>query len=62
MLETPVQCPTMPCFGGEDLKTLLVTTSRQGRSAAELAMFPQSGCLFAIRVEVAGLPVNFFQV
>jgi sugar lactone lactonase YvrE len=40
----------------------LVTTSRQGRSAAELAMFPQSGCLFAIRVEVAGLPVNFFQV
>jgi sugar lactone lactonase YvrE len=62
VLETPVQCPTMPCFGGEDLKTLLVTTSRQGRSAAELAMFPQSGCLFAIRVEVAGLPVNFFQV
>lgn len=61
VLETPVQCPTMPCFGGEDLKTLFVTTSRQGRSAAELAMFPQSGCLFAIRVEVAGLPVNFFQ-
>ena len=62
VVETPVQCPTMPCFGGEDLKTLFVTSSRQGRSAQELAMFPQSGCLFAMRVDVAGLPVNFFQV
>jgi sugar lactone lactonase YvrE len=62
VVETPVQCPTMPCFGGDDLKTLFVTSARQGRSAAELAMFPQSGCLFALRVDVAGLPVNFFQV
>jgi len=61
VIETPVPCPTMPCFGGEDLKTLFVTSSRQGRSAAELALYPQAGCIFATRVEVAGLPVNFFQ-
>jgi sugar lactone lactonase YvrE len=57
---TPAQCPTMPCLGGEDLKTLYITTARHGRSAAELAAFPQSGCVFSMRVDVPGLPVNFF--
>jgi sugar lactone lactonase YvrE len=57
---TPAQCPTMPCFGGEDLKTLYLTTARHGRSAAELALFPQSGAVFTKRVDVPGLPVNFF--
>lgn len=57
---TPAQCPTMPCFGGNDLKTLYVTTARHGRSAQELAVFPQSGCVFSMRVEVPGLPVNSF--
>ncbi|MFY8041590.1 MAG: SMP-30/gluconolactonase/LRE family protein [Rhodoferax sp.] len=60
-IPTPVQCPTMPCLGGEDFKTLYITTARHGRSAAELARFPQSGCVFSMRVEVPGLPVNFFQ-
>jgi sugar lactone lactonase YvrE len=50
----------MPCFGGPDLKTLFITTSRQGRSAQELAQFPGAGCVFAMRVEVAGLGVNRF--
>jgi sugar lactone lactonase YvrE len=58
--ETPAQCPTMPCFGGEDLKTLYITTARHGRSAAELAQFPRSGAVFFMRVDVAGLPVHFF--
>ncbi len=57
---TPVPCPTMPCFGGPDLKTLFITTSRQGRSAQELAQHPDAGCIFALLVEVAGLPVNVF--
>jgi len=56
----PVQCPTMPCFGGEDLKTLYLTSARHHRNAAELAAFPLSGRLLSMRVEVAGLPVNFF--
>ena len=60
-IQTPVQCPTMPCFGGEDLRTLFITTSAHGRSAAELAALPASGCVFAARVETPGLPVNFFK-
>lgn len=56
----PAQCPTMPCFGGEDFKTLYVTTARHGRSAAEQAAFPQSGCVFSARLDVPGLAVNFF--
>jgi sugar lactone lactonase YvrE len=59
-IPTPAQCPTMPCFGGEDLKTLYLTTARHGRSAQELQAFPLSGCVFSRRVETAGLPVNFF--
>ena len=58
--DTPAQCPTMPCFGGEDLKTLFITTARHGRSDAELAQFPRSGEVFFMRMEVAGLPVNYF--
>ena len=50
----------MPCFGGADLKTLFITTSRQGRSEAELAQYPGVGCVWAMRVEVAGGSVNGF--
>ena len=55
----PVACPTMPCFGGADLKTLYVTTAREGRPAAELVEQPYAGCVLAVEVEVAGLPANF---
>ena len=59
-IATPAQCPTMVCFGGEDLKTLYLTTASYKRTAAELSDFPQSGAVFSLRVEVPGLPVNFF--
>jgi len=55
----PVRCPTMPCFGGADLKTLYVTTARQNRPAAELLDQPWAGCVLAFDVDVPGLPVNF---
>ena len=57
-IATPAQCPTMVCFGGRDLRTLYLTTARQHRSPAELARFPDSGGVFALRVETPGLPVN----
>jgi sugar lactone lactonase YvrE len=56
---TPMLCPTMPCFGGDDLRTLFVT-SAGNRPAAELAQRPWSGRIMAMQVEVPGLPVNFF--
>ena len=55
----PARCPTMPCFGGPDLRTLFVTTARLGRPEAELAAQPLAGCVLALRVDVPGLPVNF---
>lgn len=60
-IPTPAQCPTMLCFGGDDLRTLYLTTARQKRPAHELETFPDSGCVFSLRVDVPGLPVNFFQ-
>lgn len=55
---TPVLCPTMPCFGGADGRTLYVTSARHGRGKDELDQLPLSGCVFAKRVGVAGLPVQ----
>jgi sugar lactone lactonase YvrE len=52
----PAMCPTMCAFGGDDLRTLYVTSARQMREADELARLPLSGGLFSMRVDVAGLP------
>lgn len=51
----PARCPTMCAFGGDDLRTLYVTTARAGRPEAELQQYPQSGGVFAMRVAVPGL-------
>lgn len=55
----PVRCPTMPCFGGPDLKTVYITTGRDKRPAEELAQQPWAGCVLSMRVDVPGLPANF---
>lgn len=60
-IATPVACPTMPCLGGVDGRTLFVTTARQGRPAYELERTPLAGCVLALRVEVPGLPVQAFE-
>jgi sugar lactone lactonase YvrE len=46
---------TCVAFGGEDLKSLVVTSARNGMSAAQLAQYPASGCVFLLRPGVAGL-------
>lgn len=60
-IPVPVQCPTMPCFGGDDLKTLFVTSGRKGRPAAEIEQRPASGTVISMRVDTPGLPVSFFE-
>jgi sugar lactone lactonase YvrE len=55
----PVRCPTMPCFGGPDLRTLYITTARENRPDDELAREPWAGCVLQLRVDVPGLPANF---
>lgn len=59
-IATPMMCPTMVCFGGDDLQTLYLTSARHGRPAAELQAMPLSGAVLSRRVDVPGLPVNFF--
>jgi sugar lactone lactonase YvrE len=50
----PALCPTMCAFGGPDMRTLFVTSARQGRDDAELARLPHSGGIFAMRVDTPG--------
>jgi sugar lactone lactonase YvrE len=44
----PVRCPTMVCFGGDDMKTLFITTTRENMDAEEVANIrspaPSSPC------------------
>jgi len=58
----PLPCsnPTMPCFGGPDLRTIYVTSLRHDLPPAVLAAKPLSGGIFAIEVEVPGVPVARF--
>lgn len=51
----PIRCPTMICFGGENLDTLFVTTSRNGRPAAELARQSDAGKVFVAKMDVRGV-------
>ena len=52
--------PTSVAFGDEGLKTLFITTARAGLSFPQLDARPLSGSLFAIRVDVPGMPPREF--
>jgi sugar lactone lactonase YvrE len=54
VVELPVRAPTMPCFGGESLRTLFVTSLRPDSAG------PKDGRLLALNVGVAGVPVGRF--
>ena len=56
VISMPVPSPTSWCFGGPELKTLYVTSASIGLSAAKLADAPQAGQVFAIELDVKGLP------
>jgi sugar lactone lactonase YvrE len=48
--------PTCCAFGGPELKTLFITSTSQHLDAAGRAREPLAGALFALDVDVAGLP------
>ncbi len=56
-IAVPIAAPTMPCFGGDDGKTLFVTglTRETGTTTSK-------GKLFSCRVEAEGTPVYRFVV
>lgn len=60
VVELPVTQVTACTFGGTDLGTLYVTTSRQGLDEAAAAAQPLAGSLFAVRPGVRGGPVAEF--
>jgi L-arabinonolactonase len=55
VIDVPVRKPSCCAFGGADLATLYITTSRQGESAEQLAAEPLAGSLFSVRPGVTGL-------
>ncbi|MBZ6077211.1 SMP-30/gluconolactonase/LRE family protein [Microvirga puerhi] len=59
-IRLPVPRPTSVAFGGDDLKTLFITTARIRLPSRALAEAPFSGGLFAMAAPAAGLPVSEF--
>jgi xylono-1,5-lactonase len=57
-LKMPVANCTKPAFGGQDLRTLYVTTAWKGLSNEQIAGQPLAGGLFAVRVDTPGVAVN----
>lgn len=55
-VDIPAPHVTSCCFGGNDLRTLFVTTARQGMDGAGLERFPSAGGLFAFEPGVVGTP------
>jgi sugar lactone lactonase YvrE len=60
-VKLPLRCPTMVAFGGDDLRTLYITSASHKRSPEELARYPLTGRVLALRVDVAGRPEPEYQ-
>lgn len=56
-VQLPIAAPTMPCFGGADMKTLYITSLRR-----QIGDISQPGTLLSMRVDVAGLRSGVFGV
>ena len=52
---------TKIAFGGDDLRTVYVTSSHKNLSPEQRAAYPRSGSLFRFRVDVPGLPQHLFR-
>ena len=60
-IDVPAPHVTSCCFGGENLKTLYITTARSGLSQQQHKDFPLSGGLFSIDLNIKGTPINYFK-
>jgi sugar lactone lactonase YvrE len=61
VVSLPVPKPIDCCFGGNDMRTLFITTSRLGLSERRLAEVPWSGGILSYNCPEPGLPVYSFQ-
>lgn len=55
-LKLPCSAVTKAAFGGDDLRTLYITTAHVALNAEERKQQPLAGGLFSARIEVPGLP------
>lgn len=53
-VRVPAPLVTSCCFGGEDLRTLYITTARVELNDAQRAAYPHSGGLFALKTKTSG--------
>ena len=51
----PVPNPTMPAFGGKDLRTVYVTSARRGEGTFNALLHPHDGAIFAFEAPAPGL-------
>lgn len=56
IVSVPARRATCAAFGGPDLKTLYITSAWDRMSKEEREAWPLSGDLFAVEVDVSGLP------
>ncbi|MDD1993605.1 IclR family transcriptional regulator domain-containing protein [Pseudomonas putida] len=54
MIGLPVPSPTDLCFGGEDGRSLYITSARQSLNLEMLGSAPDSGCLLRVDAGIAG--------
>lgn len=59
-IEVPVLRPTMPCFGGDDMRTLYIASLSSGVSEDLLRQNPLCGGIVSLRAPVEGVPVARF--
>lgn len=60
IIEVPASRVTCPVFGGADMDTLYLTTSRAHVDAATLLRYPDQGGVFALRPGVKGMVKHVF--
>ena len=56
----PVTQPTMPAFGGQDMKTIFITTAYQNIEADDLSSQNLAGGLLSVQTDIPGHPVYPF--
>ncbi len=57
-IELPVSQPTCPAFGGDDLKTLFITSASEGLSDSQREVEPEAGKTLMLRIDIPGIPEN----
>jgi D-xylonolactonase len=60
-IELPCSQVSSCTFGGRDLTTLYMTTACTGLSAQQLRDEPLAGGLFAVDLDIVGVPANLFR-